>query len=176
MKAVFQSKCWLTFIGRDNVWVLNVTPGWPLTIATLSGLVHGDVGAVQAGHGLGVLHPHHEDDADSDEGEAGEDGDQNDEDRGDHHLPLALALATGVRHYELRRGLPQGEGVQGERLTDPLAIGGPHGDHVSVTRGQTRHQPLGLTSLQGDQPGPGLGVPQLESEHLPQSAVKARPA
>ena len=147
-----------------------------MTVVTLSSLVHGDVGAVETVHGLGVLHPHHEDDADSDEGETGEDGDQNNEDRGDHYISLALALATGVRHYQLRRGLPQGEGVQGERLTDPLAICRPHSDDVAVTRRQTRHHPLRLPVLQSQQPGPGLGVPQLESEHLSQPAVKAKAA
>ena len=139
--------------------------GRSLTI-TVSSLVHRDVGGVEAGHGLGVLHPHDEDDADSHEGEAGEDGDQDDQDGGDHHLPLALTLATRVGDNKLRPRLPQGEGVKGEWLADPLAIGRPNRDHISVTRGETRHQPLRLARLQGQQPITGLGVPNLESEQL----------
>ena len=137
----------------------------PLTI-TVSSLVHRDVGGVQAGHGLGVLHSHHEDDADSHESEAGEDGDQDDEDGGDHHLPLTLALATRVGDNKLGPRLPQCKGVKGQWLTDPFTIGRPNCDHISVTWGEAGHQPLRLTRLQGKQTITSLGISDLESEQL----------
>lgn len=128
--------------------------------------------AVGAGQRLAVLHPHHQDDADGHQGEPGQDGDEDDED-GRHHQ---VGLPAGVRHDLLRRGLLQGEGVQADRLAEPLSVGGRHRDDVAVP-GQQAGQLEGCLVLGLVQQGVARHrVAHLQPEALPKSAVKARAA
>ena len=113
-----------TFIRRDDIRILF----WQTVIRPQT-LLQGDVGAVVGvGHGLAVLHSHHQDDAHSHQGKPGQDGDQDDEDGGDHQV----GLSAGVGHDMLRLCLLQSECVEGGWLTDPLHVGGGDGNDVSV--------------------------------------------
>ena len=143
--------------------------------ASAPGLLHRHVGRVVRGDGLGVLDPHHEDDADCDEGEAGEDGDHDDEDRGYDQLP-GLALPAGVSHDLLGRGLLEGEGVEGDGLADPFAVCRPDREDVAVTRHEPGQKELCQAVLHVEDTGSGLGIPQIQFKQLFESSVKTRAA